>query len=145
VQPKEPTKVKVANNETVYEIEYENDSIILLREENEGMHRLEDKSQFEKELESGWFETVEEQVVPEATVETSEPEDNEQEKEATGENNEIELLSVGGVGEQTAQNLKEGGYNEAESISKARLGQLKAVNGVGTSTAKNLQEAAQNV
>lgn len=145
MQPKEPTKVKVANNETVYDIEYKNDSIILLREENEGMHRLEKRSQFETELESGWFETVEEQPVPEASIESTESESDGQEKETSGEDESIDLLSVGGVGEQTAKNLEQEGYNDAQSISKARLGQLKAVDGVGTTTAKNLQEAAQNV
>jgi DNA repair protein RadA len=56
----------------------------------------------------------------------------------------MELEELPGVGEATAEKLRDAGYKTVEAIAVANIGELKEVTGMGESTVHRIIEAARN-
>jgi ERCC4-type nuclease len=133
-KPKVETEVaqvyQVREDGPVYQVVYVDDQIVLMRSSDTGRkgnntHRIEGRKGFENQRDSGWFE-----YLPDSDVDLLSFE-------------EQDWSEVPYIGQQTAENLVEAGYETILDIQKADDGDLLEVDGVGNGGAENLREFSQ--
>lgn len=117
-------------NGGLLQILYVDDQIVVLRSEESGRgggntHRLERRKHFEDNIEAGFFE-----YKPDSDLDMM-------------DFSEIDWSEVDYVGEKTARNLHDNGYETALDIQQAEEGDLLEVSGVGQKGATNLREFAR--
>lgn len=113
----------------VYQILYVDEQVVLLRDTEEGrdgnnIHRVERRTTFEAEVESGKFEHQ-----PDSDLDMM-------------NFSEIDWSDVSYIGEKTSENLHDAGFKTNLDIQQADDDELLDVDGLGKGGLKNLKEYA---
>lgn len=110
-----------------YQILYVDDEIVLLRSDTTSRgsgnsHRIEKRSEFDNQIESGWFK-----YKPESNLDML-------------NFDQEDWSEVAQIGDKTAENLHQSGYKTTLDIQQADDEDLLSVGGVGNAGLSNLKE-----
>lgn len=130
VEPEIGQIYEVERSNTHYQILYADEQVVLLRSDESGrngnsVHRIERRVEFDKQVESGWFKYR--------------PDSNLDMMSFT----EIDWSEVDYIGEKTADNLHDEGYDNNLDIQQADDDELLDVDGVGNKGLANLKRFAR--
>lgn len=130
VEPAIEQVYKTEKTGEYYQILYVDDQVVLLRSDNDGRkgnntHRIERRVAFDNQVESGYFKHKPDSDLDMISFSKS------------------DWAEVDYIGEKTAENLHEAGYNTNLDIQKAEEEELLDVDGVGAQGYQNLIEFAR--
>lgn len=113
-----------------YQIIYVDDQVVFLRCDTSGRrgnssHRMEQRSNFDDELEAGFFEHL-----PDSDLDMMEPD-------------ERDWADVAYIGKKTAYKLHRNGFKTALDVQQAENNELLEVDGLGKAGLDNLREFVQ--
>jgi len=130
VEPSYRQVYQMSDRNESYQILYVDDSIVLLRGKDsqrgrEVFHRIERRDDFEKQIESGYFEYLPDSDMDVVTDEIQ------------------DWSEVSYIGETTKENLHNDGFKGVMDIQMADDEELLEVEGLGNAGLENLREFAQ--
>jgi hypothetical protein len=120
----------IERNEDYYQVLYADEQIVLLRSDDPGrnggnVHRIERGTDFENQIESGWFI-----YQPDSDLDMI-------------SFSEIEWSQIAQIGDKTQENLHAAGFKTNLDIQQADDSEILAVSGVGPTGKDNLRKFAR--
>jgi ERCC4-type nuclease len=130
IEPEVGQVYQIERNDDQYQILYVDEEVVMLRSDDPerrpgNFHRIERRSEFDKQVESGWFK-----YQPDSDIDMLSSED-------------LDWTEVDYIGETTAENLHDAGYSTVLDVQQADDDALLDVSGLGEAGLINLREFAQ--